>query len=381
MSHRRARLSNAALILTVPFVLPGGVALGESAMFKREYVPGRISYIESKTELDQEISGLPMPPMKFHVEMLYGLWEKVESATSDKTSIVLTFDRAARNVEAPMMGDVEFDTDDPEYEEAAPQIGTVLKPMIGLAMTMELGRDGKVVSFSGMDAINKKISKKAVASMHWEQMKEEFTNERGRETWGNDPLLIYPNKEVKVGDTWTASSSMVRPTVGTIVTDYQYKIDRISLENGRKTVSISFAGVVSQGADVEQDADSKEPGPKEGGKKENDTTKEEPQKAGPKAEVSGLLSGTAFYDVGLGRIVKRTSEGKIDLKILLSEVMPNVPTSEEPQFAVFKMTIKSTTLILTEKERNAQKAEARKKAELRRAAEEADDEDEEEDDD
>ena len=62
-----------------------------------------------------------------------------------------------------------------------------------------------------------------------------------------------------------------------------------------------------------------------------------------------------------------------------------MPAGKEPQFANFKTTIKSPILILTEKERNAQKAEARKKAEMRKKAEEEDDDDddeeEEEDDD
>ena len=43
------------------------------------------------------------------------------------------------------------------------------------------------------------------------------------------------------------------------------------------------------------------------------------------------------------------------------------------------MTIRSTTSILTEAERNAQKAEARKRAELRKTAEDEDEDDEEED--
>ncbi len=95
MSHRRPALSCTALLLTALFVFPAGAALGESVMLKREYTPGRISYIERQTEIEQDISGLPFPPMKLHQTQLYGLWEKVESATSGMTRIVLTYDRAA----------------------------------------------------------------------------------------------------------------------------------------------------------------------------------------------------------------------------------------------------------------------------------------------
>jgi hypothetical protein len=359
------------------FIFPAGCALDKSVMLKREYVPGRISYIESQSELEQDISGLPMPPMKFQITQLYGLWETVDSAARGKTRIVLTYDRAARSVEAPMMGDVEFDTDDPDNEEAAPQLRTVLEPMIGMPVTMELGKDGEVVSFSGMDAINKKVSEKAVASMHWDHLKEEFTNERGKETWSTSPLLIYPNKKVKVGDTWNASISIERHMVGTIVTDYQYTVDRIDTENGRKTVSISATGLMSKGEDAKEDTDSKEQASIEEGEEGEDVEQKQAEQTGPEMELTGSLTGTALYDVESGRIVRRTTDSNVDIKIPLSTLIPNLPAGDEPQFAKFKTVIKITTLVLTEEERNAQKAEARKKAEMRKKAEEEDDDDEE----
>jgi hypothetical protein len=259
------------------------------------------------------------------------------------------------------MGNAQFDTDDPEHEEAASQLGVVLKPMIGMPMTMEVDNNGKVLSFTGMDEINKKVSSNAIASMHWEQMKEEFTNERGKETWGQEPLLIYPNKEVGVGDTWEATSTIERPPMGTFVTTYHFKVDSIGTENGRKVVAISMTAEVTAG--------------------------EEPEKAGdetgtpePPTEVSGKLSGMSTYDVELGRVVKQTAKGNVDIKIPLSKLMPAAPPSAEPQFAVFKIALDETSRVLTEKERNAQKDEARKKAEARRLAEEAEDEEDEEDD-
>jgi hypothetical protein len=310
---------------------------------------------------------------------LYGLWERVDSATKDKTRIMLTFDRAARNAEAPMMGTVEFDTDDADNEEAAPQLGVLLKPMLGMALTIEVNKEGEVVAFSGMDAINRKVSEKAIASMHWEQMKDEFTNERGKVTWGSDPLLIYPNRNVHVGDTWTATSSMDAPMVGTVVTDYQYKADRIGKEDDRSVVAISVTGVMSRVRDVEKDDGATEQNSADAGAERSEAARVEPKTPEPEVELSGSLSGTALYDVALGRVVEETTEAKVDMRIPLSKMMPNAPESEEPQIVTFDMAIKSTTRVLTEAERMAQKAEARKRAELRRMAEEEDDDEEEDD--
>jgi hypothetical protein len=373
MSYRKRSARGAALILALLFFYSAGAAFGESGMLKRVYRPGAVSYIENVTEAEQNISGLPMPPMKFEVKQLYGVWERVESVNDGKVKLVLTFDRATRKVAAPMMGEMEFDTDDPEYDEAAPQLGTILKPMIGMSLMMEVTQDGEVLSFSGMDEIHAKISERAVASMHWQQMQDEFSDTRGAETWGRDPLRVYANREVKVGDTWKASSSVTEQPIGTIVTDYAYRVDRIGMEDGRKTMTISVTGIVSSGPDEE---DEKE----DAGGEPQDST-EEGETHPPKAEVTGTVSGTAVYDVERGRVVRQTGNGKIDIKIPLSLILPEVPPGAETQFATINTSFTSTTAILTEKERNAQKAETRKRIEMRRAAEEEEDEEEEEEDD
>ena len=162
--------------------------------------------------------------------------------------------------------------------------------MIGMSMTMEVDQAGKVVSFTGMDAINKKVSAEAVASMHWAQMQEEFTNERGRETWGEEPLRIYPNKEVKVGDTWKATSSVARPRIGEIVTDYEYKVEKIGMENGRKTVLIAVTGVVSKGAEPAVEAAAAGASSEEEGEEAEDEAK--PKEA--ETTVKGALSGKRY---------------------------------------------------------------------------------------
>ncbi len=395
MSYRSKRLSHSILALTALYIISTGPAFGESVLIKRKYVPDRTSYIQSRTNILQDISGLPMPPMKLQSDQLFGLWEKIKPTADGKTKVVLTFDRAARTATVPMMGDSEFDTDDPEHEEAAPQLGAVLKPIIGMALEMEVGKDGKIASFSGMDAIYKKVSQEAIASMHWEQMKEDFTNERGKETWGSGLLLIYPNKKVKKGDTWKATSSRARPPIGTVVTEYQYKLDRIGKEDGRKIAVISYTAKVSLQPDAEQATDAKADGKPKTTASSDEPDKKETKKEGAEkkeaakdkelnAEVTGTLSGTANYDIKLGRVIKRNVDGQVDIKVPLSKLMPNVPAGEEPKLAVFKITLKSDLSVLSEEDRNTQKAEARKKAELRRQAEEEeddDDDDDEEDDD
>ncbi len=376
MLQCKAKAAAVGVMLVVLSILASGQAFGESVMIKRKFDAGRVSYIENKVEIDQKISGLPMPDMKFRIVQLFGLLEKVESIGGGKAKIVLTFDRAMRSVESSLMGTSEFDTDDPEHEEAAPQLGVVLEPMIGMPLTMEVDRDGELVSFAGMEAINKKVSEQAVASMHWEQMKSEFTDELGKETWGREPLLIYPNKEVEVGDTWKASSEIARPPFGTFVTGYRYTLDRIAVEDGRKTAVIKVEGVVSGRSDSETSTEAEERGTAPKGDKENDSAEGDGKKASPEVEVRGAISGTALYDVALGRVVRETTQGEMDITIALSRLNPALEGLGESEFATFKFTFDGMTRVLTEEARNRQKAEARRRAELRRMAEEEDEEDE-----
>jgi len=340
-------------------------AMAESVLIKRKFEAGSSHLFESKTQATQEMSGMPNVPkgesmtMKFDTVLCRR--EQVKDRAMGKKEITATFDRAVQIFDMPMMGGtLEFDSDDAENEEAAPQLATIFGPMVGESIKYEVGRDGKVLNFSGMVEIAKKIEAKATMNMFWGQMKDQFTDKSGRRQYAEDPLLIYPGKEVAVGDTWSATSKQERPRMGTIVEEFNYKLDRIGTENGRKVAFISYTtNVSSEGGKVEKKAD--------------DAKGEEKESGGSRVKGSG--KGKAVYDIELGMIVSNESESKSDIRMSLSEMGGGEGTMK------IRSTVTTNTRLISEADRNKQKEEAAQKIAARKKAQEEEEADDDEDDD
>ncbi|OQZ07150.1 MAG: hypothetical protein B6D36_01395 [Planctomycetes bacterium UTPLA1] len=360
---RRVSLLGLLAALTV------STAMAESVVIKRKFEAGSSYLFESKIHATRVMSGIPNVPKGESIKMQFDTVlcrrEQVKDGAMGKKEVTATFERAVQIFDMPMMGGtLEFDSDDAENEEAAPLLATIFGPMVGESIKYEVGRDGKVLNFSGMDEIAKKIDAKATMNMFWTEMKSEFTDKVGRRQYAEDPLMIYPGKEVAVGDTWSATSKQERPRTGTVVENVTYKLDRIGTENGRKVAFISYTiDESSEGGDVDKKADDAK------GEKKGSGTK-----------VKGSGKGKAIYDIELGVIVSNETDSKSDIRMSLSEVGGGEGTMK------ISIAVKSNTRMISEADRNKQKEEAaqkiaaRKKAQAEEEAEDEEDDDEDDDD-
>lgn len=337
MSLRTKTAVSVACAASVLALIPIAPAAGESIMVKRVFKPGSDTYVERTTEVVQAFK-MPSGEMKITVKDIKVLQEKVKSVSDQIAKVVLTFDRISQTMESAMMGTHAFDSDDADNEEASPQLAPILGPAVSMSMTMEVDSEGKIKSFTGMDAINDKISEKIQGNMFWPMMKDEFTDEVALKEYGEGSLMMYANKQVSVGDTWTGSQSRDFPQLGTVVTDVTYKLERIGTEDGRKVAFISSNGKLSR--------------------QKNDSDGESPP------ELSGTVSGQSVYDVELGRVVKRSAEQSFEIKM-----------KQAGQEANISISITFNSKVLSKKDRERQKYEAKKTAEMRKKAEEEEDKD------
>ncbi|MGB0715334.1 MAG: DUF6263 family protein [Phycisphaerae bacterium] len=323
-------------------------AAADAIMIKRSFKSGTKHYVQHDTSIDQTITGNPMGDMKAKVKRLNGLWEEVKEASSDKSTVHLEFARSMYAVESPMFT-AEYDTDDPENEDADPQIRTILQNVVGGKMTMGVDAKGQMTGFEGMNELAEAISKKAVMNMHWQQMQHEFTDEAAGNAWGKGRLMLYPNRKVKVGEKWEGNTEEKHPMLGTLITNNVYELKEIRSNGGSKLAVIGVTTTVSR-------KESEQKGP------------------GPEPELSGTSTGEAIYDAAQGMVTSVTSTG--DVKI--SFAIPNMPEGTPPMNA--NMVVSSKTTVMSVKERMAEAAEAAKRTEARiKAAEEEDDEDEDDD--
>jgi len=347
----------------------------EGVLIKPRFVQGDKQYIEVVREVKQKMSGPQAPGggVEFTLRRLYLVAREVESVKAQSVGLGLRFERASQAMDS-MMGELFFDTDDPDNEDAAPQLGSALKPMIGMPMKLRLDSTGQVASFSGMTAIREKVEEAVGGNPMMGMLLSELSDERGRVDWGEQMFLLYPNKEVAPGDTWKKSIHDTLPRIGKVVTDYECKFDRLTQEAGRKVAVIAFTAKMSR-----------DPGDKAGSE-------------GSRAEATleGRFNGTAMFDIEAGQIVKRVQEGKMKLRVgsPRADAARAKKRGEEAEDAeeddadeaaqeppVPEMTIdlavKQTTTLMSETQQKAKRAaEARK-----RAADAKDDDDDDEHDD
>ncbi len=314
----------------------------EKVLVQRKYTPNAKRYMETETEVKQTITGLPMGTIVVEFSQLLGTWEEVKSTSPEKTELVLTYDRAKHRMVNPMMGTLEFDTDDPDNEEAAPIFQQIAEPMLGMAMKAEFGSSGELISFKGVDAIREKIDARAVANPLWMHFKESMNDDAESRKWIKVPWLLFPNKKVRRGDSWKASSVEDEPRIGKIKTDYEFKVDSIEKRDGHTVVIVSFAGALSlEDAKAEGDA--------------------------PKPTLEGKTVGHATFDATTGVVLGRTSTIEQNIDAPIGAEMGGDGTKRMQ----VKVDVKTSQVFMTPAERDAQKVAAKKKAAKRKADEAA----------
>jgi hypothetical protein len=324
------RYSPRSILCVVALFAASGVTTslraGDSVNLTPKHKAGQTSFIEVDRNIEQEISvgggddddDGGGQKLKLDIHQVYGAFRTAESAEK----YTLTFDRMLQSVESPMMKG-QFDTDDPDADKANEMLGAVLTPFIGMSLTLNL-ENGEVASASGMKKIADKV-KEAGANPFTQIVQRELTDDSAKVTWGDYMFILYPNKEVKVGDTWKKSLTTKRPDMGTMLIDYTCKLDRITEEKGRKMAVVSFETTSKL---------------KSTGKA---TSK-------PTNKIDGHSKGTALFDIEHGEFVERSEKGSTKLDL----------TSPRPMKINASMSSKMT--VLDKSVRDSAKAEMKKKA-------------------
>ena len=359
-----------AAVLLSAFAIAGRQARAQSVRIEPKHKAGETNYIEQNIEVTQKIEGgqIPGGSMEIGVNRVYGLTEKLEPASDGGAQIAMTFDRTMQKIDSPFMSGA-FDSDIPDEEES-PMIAAPLKAMVGGTFKMEIDKEGKVKEFSGMKGILEKVEEVAGGNPFMMQLRNELTDERGRSMYGEQLYLMYPNKEVSVGDTWAKTYHDVIPQVGKVISHYDYKLDRVGDENGRKVAMVSFT------SKTEKDPSGKPVG-------------EMPGMASSK--VDGAAKGLITYDVDRGMVTKQVSDGHMNLEMGRggaakkqkeeekaekdggkTKVSKDEDDDDEDQPKPMKINIalKQTYTVLTTADRAKQKTEAAVKA---KASQEKDD--------
>jgi hypothetical protein len=176
--------------------------------------------------MDQEIGG---HKSQVYVTSYYSM-DVTDDDGSSKT-LTTTYERLKMNMN--VMGfNIEVDTDKPlpdfntgdEKEKGMKMLSAVMSAIRGQKFLMKVNNEGKILEVSGFNNIAKALAdsmdlEPAAREEMIKGFSKQFNDQNVRDQFER-MLYIFPNKEVKVGDTWQKTSTPAGPMSGTYNSTY-----------------------------------------------------------------------------------------------------------------------------------------------------------------
>ena len=187
-----------------------------SQVLKFNFEKGKSYDYEMIVNMDQEIMG---QQMKMDMNSYYSM--DVTDDNGNEKTISTTFERIKMNMNmGPVTLDVDSENPIPtdtasgsEMQKALSKMNRLFSSLKGQKFTMKVNAEGKVTEVTGMKELQQRIMSQfgdEITEAQKMQMKDQFNKQFSDDQIKSQferVLYIFPNKEVKVGDSWTKSSS------------------------------------------------------------------------------------------------------------------------------------------------------------------------------
>lgn len=344
MSPRLFRLSQTARVALALLGLASVAAAGDSILLKPVF-DGGDAYVEHEAEAKQKMTGPDGSPAEIDSRTLVGLLARL-SGKGDGAELSVTLDRLAGSLSFTEAIKNTYDSDDPEAEDASPDYKAAYTPILNMPLKVLLDGQGVATGVEGGEAIRAKLV--ALGSQNFiatSLATEELSDSQIMATLGETALVLYPWREVKLGETWQKTQRSIYPQIGKVILTYECKLEKIEQADADEVAIVRFTGTLV-----------KDP-------------QEQPAEGKRLSKIDGRFSGVARFSKRSGRFVEIQRETHAQIE---------VPTWWNPDPAVPLMKIdgqfKNRYRIGLASERTQQKQEiARRVAETQaaRAAEEA----------
>ncbi|HQV59280.1 MAG: hypothetical protein IPQ25_19345 [Chitinophagaceae bacterium] len=227
-----------------------------SRMLKFNFEKGKGYDYEMNINMNQEIMG---SPTKLDISTYYSM--DVQEDDGTVKTLQTKYDRFKINMDVMGM-QLDVDTDKPlpatgeEDMNPMSKVSKLFAAIKGQEFTMKVDAEGKILEVKGF----KEMAESIVSSMdiddkggkeESEKMKKQFDqqfNDKNIREQFERVLYIFPNKEVKVGDSWEKSTNMAGQLTGKMNSTYtvtDIEGDMVTLEEKTKI------GSAEEGAELE----------------------------------------------------------------------------------------------------------------------------------
>ncbi|MEO5946702.1 MAG: DUF6263 family protein [Chitinophagaceae bacterium] len=186
-----------------------------SKMLKFNFEKGKGYDYEMIMNMDQEIMG---QKMKMDMTTYYSM-DVVEDDGAIKT-VTSTYDRFKMDMNIAGMN-MEVDSDKPvsgDGTDPMKMLNKILGAIKGRQFTMKIDAEGKVLEVTGFEDMAKLIvDSMGIEGAEGQQLMAQFNKQFNEQSVKNQferVLYIFPNKEIKIGDSWEKETTSVGMTGG-----------------------------------------------------------------------------------------------------------------------------------------------------------------------
>lgn len=298
MHLHSARRSAAPLALATLLGACLAHSQAQSIALEPKYKPGQTLYSEQFASIEFNIAGGPVQEVeaagiKVLTEFRLGLLRTVQSASADGVTLRLTIDRIGVKFEMALLPPMAFDSDGVDPPAGTPALERALRPLIGMSYTLALNDKHEVVRTEGLDEIRAVLDRNGASLPPVSLINTLFSEKSVRRDWGEERMVLFPLRKVRIGETWTRSLDSELGSAGQVQTVYRCKLDRIVQDGDARLGLVSFT------SDVRTAADAK------------------PLKAPDGSDMKlrdGRITGHAAYDIALGDYVESVADGAISFQ-------------------------------------------------------------------
>ncbi len=161
-------------------------------------------------------------------------------------TVEVTFERIKANLQSPRMR-AEYDSENPP--DSVPVMLRTFAALAGKTLVLEIDSSGRVLKVEGTDkliaAIMEGSGGKALFS--WQQLESEFGEAALKRRFG-EWLEIYPDKPVRVGDSWTRERALPVPVPITT----QVEMELTGRQGGIAELHVTTEAVTGEGGEMVQ---------------------------------------------------------------------------------------------------------------------------------
>lgn len=243
------------LMLAMPLAMIAGVvsASGQDATLRYRWVKGDETRYRFSQQASTTMSGLPGPgEITIGQTMVQVVRNTVQDVTADNTAIVRqTFESIRLEANSPA-GSTVFDSTAPgkPSDPGMATVAAMMSAMVGESITLAIAPSGTILRVEGMTAIFDKAMKAlppqgpAMAPV-FDQLKRSLNDDAFRSMF-EQGFGFFPERSLKVGDTWTSQSDVMNPLLGKTTAVRTYRLDRIESREGASLAHIAVTLAMKQ---------------------------------------------------------------------------------------------------------------------------------------